>query len=164
MGHNITRAQFLRGDFSGRQTVLRPPWSHIEALFIERCTQCNQCVEACPEHIIQLDKRGYPIVNFKKGECTFCGACAQECESDAIQSDTTQKPWTISAVIGMDCLPLKGVVCMSCADECERSAIQLRLVAGGVAIPQLDTQSCNGCGACYRVCPVSAIEMTSGTD
>ena len=159
MRQNITRAQFLRGDFSARRRGIRPPWHCDEIMFVEKCTRCSKCIEACPENIIQADKHGFPVINFNVGECTFCAACAQECESHAIQSDTTSKPWRISAFITDYCLPLKGVVCGRCADECEISAISLRLVAGGIAIPRLNNQQCTGCGACYLVCPASAIEM-----
>lgn len=157
MKQTISRAQFLRGDFSGRRLSLRPPWHGNEEQFIAACDRCGQCITACADNILQSDPYGLPIVNFQKGECTFCGACAQHCPTGALQYDTNQAPWTLRAVIGDSCLAFKGVVCNRCAEECEVSAIRLRLVAGGIAIPQLDTQHCNGCGACVRSCPASAI-------
>jgi ferredoxin-type protein NapF len=30
---------------------------------------------------------------------------------------------------------------------------------GAIAIPVVDVDSCNGCGACYAPCPVNAIEI-----
>ena len=159
MTQTLTRAQFLRGDFRSRHRAIRPPWHCEELLFTENCSQCNQCIDACPAKIIQQHKNGFPVINFSKGECTFCGACAEQCPTPALNFDTSHQPWSIRAQINENCLTYKGVVCMSCADECEVSAINLKLVAGGVAIPQLKTETCNGCGACYRVCPTSAIEM-----
>lgn len=161
MKQTITRAQFLRGDFSGRRQPLRPPWHADEALFLAACDRCGECVSACEAKILQSDQYGLPIVNFQHGECTFCAACAQHCPTGALQYDAERVPWTLRAVINDSCLAFKGVVCNRCAEECEVSAIRLRLVAGGIALPQLETQQCNGCGACVRTCPASAIVMQS---
>lgn len=161
MSNHLTRAQLLRGDISGRRTPVRPPWHFSELQFIEQCTRCDKCIELCPEQIIQADKKGFPFINFRKGECTFCGTCAQECPTQALNSDTTRNPWSIRAVINGDCLPFRGIVCGRCVDECEVNAISLQLVAGGIAMPRLDYDQCTGCGACYRICPSSAIDMQS---
>ncbi len=161
MKRTITRAQFLRGNFRGRNHLIRPPWHASEPHFVDACTRCSECIAACPEKIIQKDRHGFPMVSFQSGECTFCAACAQQCPTQALNYDQSASPWSIRAGIGDACLPLKGVVCMSCADECELRAIRLRMVAGGVAIPVLDTETCNGCGACVQICPTSAIAMHS---
>lgn len=159
MNKPISRAQFLRGDFSGQRRHIRPPWAKGEREFVVNCSRCDACIKACPEHILSHDPRGFPQVNFLKGECTFCGACSQACDSGAM-SITSSLPWTLRANIGNQCLPLQGVVCGSCADECEARAIRMRLVAGGISIPRIENESCTGCGACVRVCPTSAIELS----
>lgn len=160
MSKTISRAQFLRGDFSGKQRHIRPPWSRGERAFTGNCSRCDACIQACPEHILSRDQKGFPRVNFMKGECSFCGDCARACDTGALRSNTSSVAWTLSASIGNQCLPLQGVVCGRCAEECETSAISMRLVAGGISIPQLSTESCNGCGACYRICPTTAIELS----
>lgn len=69
---------------------------------------------------------------------------------------------TISAgpvVIGPACLALNGVVCRVCAEHCESHAIRFRLAPGGVAVPLLRAERCDGCGACVKVCPASAIAL-----
>ena len=160
MDKSISRAQFLRGDFSGKHRHIRPPWSKEEREFVGNCTRCDACIQACPETILAKDTKGFPVINFQKGECTFCAECTTACEADVFEPDTTQQPWSLAANIGNKCLPLQGVVCGRCAEECEIEAISMRLVAGGISIPRLSTESCNGCGACYRVCPTSAIEFS----
>lgn len=62
-------------------------------------------------------------------------------------------------LIGAACLALKQVVCHCCGDACEAGAIRFRLRAGGVAVPELDTETCTGCGACHDACPAGAIAM-----
>lgn len=160
MNNSISRAQFLRGDISGKHRHVRPPWSKGEREFIGKCTRCDACLKACPEHILSRDQNGFPLVNFMQGECTFCGDCARACGSGALHFNPSSTPWTLSAGIGSRCLPLQGVVCGRCAEECEAGAIGMRLVAGGISIPRLQNETCTGCGACYRVCPTTAIELS----
>jgi len=164
MKQTISRAQFLRGDFSGRRQPLRPPWHVNDVEFLADCDRCGQCVAACPEHILQSDQYGLPAINFQQGGCTFCGACAQHCPTGALRYDAERAPWTLRAVIADNCLAFQGVVCNRCAEECEVRAIRLRLVVGGVALPQLTTEQCTGCGACVRVCPATAIVIQTHGD
>jgi len=160
MSKSISRAQFLRGDFSGKHGHIRPPWSKGERSFTGDCSRCDDCIKACPEQILSHDQQGFPLINFMKGECTFCGDCARACNTSALQFNETVKPWTLRADINKQCLPLQGVVCGRCAEECEVSAIRMKLVAGGISIPQFESEACNGCGACFRVCPTTAIELS----
>ncbi|HEY9200263.1 MAG TPA: ferredoxin-type protein NapF [Gammaproteobacteria bacterium] len=158
MATSINRMQFLRGDFSGRQSPLRPPWAKSEAEFIESCTACNECLSACPQKIIVKGRAGYPLVDFNLGECVFCERCLQACPTDALEK-TGDQPWQIQAEISPSCLTMKGVVCRSCSEHCETRAIRFIARVGEVARPQINSQSCNGCGACVAVCPVAAVEI-----
>lgn len=54
------------------------------------CKGCGLCVEACPKHIIALDKnrmnsKGYhPAGLIDGGECIGCASCAAMCPDCAI--------------------------------------------------------------------------------
>lgn len=158
MSSTISRAQFLRGDISGRSRPLRPPWSLPEQVFVERCTRCGDCIRICPQHILEPGSGGFPRVDFSRGECLFCGDCTRVCAAGALRRDGGD-PWTIRARIGERCLAFRGVECRSCAEPCAPRAIRFRPVAGGVAQPVLEPVACNGCGACYSVCPARAIAL-----
>lgn len=67
-------------------------------------------------------------------------------------------------VIGPACLALNSVVCRSCAEHCEHHAIHFRLAPGGIAIPLVRAERCNGCGACVPICPTSAITLQATAD
>lgn len=155
----------MRGDFSGSRRGIRPPRARSEAEFTDRCERCGDCIAACPEGILVKGPGGFPVVDFALGACTFCGKCAASCTHDAYAPpDFRDTPaWRLDIVIGEQCLSRKGVVCRSCGDACESAAIRFRLMTGGRAQPTLDTRCCNGCGACFAVCPVRCISISPGT-
>jgi len=159
MTSSINRAQFLRGNFTGRSNPLRPPWSLPEPPFVDCCTRCDQCISVCPEKILRKGHAGFPQVDFTYGECTFCTDCSSVCESGAIQRQTEQQPWHNKAVVEATCLAVQGVICVICAEQCDNRSISFTLQAGKVALPQIDLTSCTGCGACYRPCPANAITI-----
>ena len=65
--NDTSRRQFLRGDFSGRDMPLRPPWALREREFAQRCTRCDACNDACPTGIIVRGQGGFPEVDFSRG-------------------------------------------------------------------------------------------------
>ncbi|MDH5571007.1 MAG: ferredoxin-type protein NapF [Gammaproteobacteria bacterium] len=158
MARNISRVQFLRGNFSGHTLVIRPPWSVEESVFTESCTRCNECLKVCETGILVAGQGGFPEVNFSKGECSFCQQCAQICR-EKIFNSVNKIPWQHVAIINENCLSLKGIVCQVCGEQCESRAIRFKQQAGKIAQPVIDTDNCNGCGACSQPCPVSAIEF-----
>jgi len=158
---SISRRQFLRGNFHKNANRIRPPWSLVENEFINSCTQCNECVDKCPEKIIVKGDGGYPVINFDLGGCTFCQDCVAACDEGALTTNNTEQlPWNITANVSSECISLHGVACRSCADSCEEEAITFRLQVGGISQPEINTGSCTGCGFCIVTCPVKAIKIS----
>jgi ferredoxin-type protein NapF len=157
--NSISRAQFIRGNFSGSRQVIRPPWAMAEPDFVAACSRCGDCIGACPEKILETGRGGFPQVNFSKGECTFCGDCAGRCKSGVLNKRVDVAAWPLKAIIAPTCLALKQVVCRSCGESCPIGAIRFRLSVGAVARPEVDLAACTGCGACYGPCPVSAVAI-----
>ena len=148
----------MRGDFKARRSPQRPPWALAEQAFLDACTRCAACVPACPTQIIVV-VRGYPEVDFKRGECTFCGECVAACKDRALVRDG-REPWTIKAQVADNCLARRGVECRVCGDPCPVTAIRFSPRLGGPPVAEVDTALCTGCGACVAPCPVAAISLT----
>jgi len=162
----LSRAAFLQGAWRKDQTLIRPPWAKEESDFIAHCdSSCQACSNACPEKIIVIGRGKYPHIDFSQGECTFCEQCVDACDYDALVKQGDGKPWIHKAVIKMDqCITQQSVVCRSCSEMCEVAAIKFTPVIGGVSSPELNSDLCNGCGACINVCPSKALFIQSLDD
>ena len=156
-----SRRNFLRGNLANRVQNIRPPWSLEEPLFLEKCNQCNDCLDACPEKIISLDDSGAPYISFSQSGCSFCAECLESCKTGALQglrSDIDQA-WNHGMRIADMCLSVSGVVCRACGDHCESRAIKFTLLTKGRSLPEISSRLCTGCGQCISVCPSNAISI-----
>jgi formate hydrogenlyase subunit 6/NADH:ubiquinone oxidoreductase subunit I len=78
-------------DFDKR--AVRPPGSVAEALFLERCIKCDQCLRVCPTNVLQpalfetgLEGVWTPVLNNRMGYCELnCVLCGQVCPTGAIR-------------------------------------------------------------------------------
>ena len=159
---NLSRTQFLHGEWRESDLPQRPPWSVPEGQFVNNCsglTACGRCVSACPEEILINGRGNLPVVDFSLGACTFCQECVKACPSDLFIS-TELPAWNIKAGMSPECLAKKNIECRSCSEACENSAIKFSLHVGRVATPKVDVESCTGCGECLSVCPVKAITVS----
>ena len=132
------------------------PWLKDHARFTDQCSRCAECVKACETQIIVSGDGGFPQIDFSQGECTFCYQCAERCPENLFVAKQNS-PWDAKASINAQCLALQNVECRACAESCEQSAIVFQLAVGRVAQPKLNTELCNGCGACVATCPTSSI-------
>ncbi|MEZ8304475.1 ferredoxin-type protein NapF [Vibrio splendidus] len=139
---------------------IRLPWINSLESFIDDCTRCGKCIENCETKIIIVGDGGFPTVDYSKDECTFCYQCADVCP-EPIFKPKEETPWQAKASISDKCLAQQNVECRSCGDMCEPMAIQFQLRAGSVALPKIELDECNGCGACVAVCPTSAILVSN---
>ncbi len=154
------KRNLLRGSFSSEpaSAPIRPPNALSEVEFAGACTRCGDCISKCPLGIIKVGQGGYPELDFSQRGCDFCGECVAVCATGALEK---KEPLTLSgrASIGKGCLAYNGVECRSCEDACEVRAIKFRLQINKVAEPQLDQNTCTGCGECVSYCPKSVIEI-----
>lgn len=137
--------------------IILPPGAGNKEEFINKCLNCNLCVNNCPNKIIKKADSSYNAVHldYSEGFCKFdCHKCSQVCPSGAIKKislEEKQKTRIGMAMINED----KCSKCGLCAFACPVHAI---IIEEG-KVPVLNAVKCIGCGACKNVCRFNAIEI-----
>ena len=131
---------------------LRPPGAVGEDLFQERCTQCGDCIDACPHDAIeQLAVRETPGIFPGEAPCQLCDGfpCIEACETDALIpiKNLYEVRMGIAKVLQNVCTAGNG--CNACVPKCPTGAIAMDFSAFIVAV---DTNLCVGCGVCQYIC------------
>lgn len=131
---------------------LRPPGAVEEGLFIERCTQCGDCIDACPHDAIeQLAVHETPGIFPGETPCQLCDGfpCIQACETDALVpiKNLYEVRMGIAKVSQNICTAGNG--CNACVPKCPTGAIAMDFSAFIVAV---DANLCVGCGVCQYIC------------
>jgi len=137
--------------------VILPAGAGSKERFVNKCLNCNLCVENCPMKIIKKADDSFPAIHieYNKSFCDYdCHKCSQICPSGAIKRLTLkQKRHTQIglAVVNQDAC----IQCGLCVTECPRSAI----TKPRGEFPQISPEICVGCGACQAVCPAAALTI-----
>ena len=84
------------------------------------CNQCGECVNACPEGALTIDKLGVVVLN--KELCTGCHACVEACPTNAMMVENSIKS------------PFKCISCGKCVKNCPTGALKLKEDNGGTAL------------------------------
>lgn len=157
------RAFFMTGKVKDINSDIHLPWLKNAEHFLDKCTQCQACIEHCPESIIEKGQGGYPTVNFNLGECTYCQACADHCPEDLFDLEQPEA-WSLALHINENCFTERGIVCQSCRDVCEPQAISFKYALSSVPKPELNLAACTSCGACVSSCPANAVSLLPNQD
>ena len=169
---NPSRRRLFKGRTKTQQ-YLRLPWIINEAVFTAKCTQCQDCLNACETNIIVRDEQGFPKVDFTQGECTFCNKCQQVCEQPLfidrlLEENKKIKPWPTDLSISNKCLAKAEIFCQSCRDVCESNAIKFSYIKAGkissIPQPEIVENDCTQCGACITSCPQDALHFDISTN
>ncbi len=131
---------------------LRPPGAVEEDLFRERCTQCGDCIDACPHDAIeQLAVQETPGIFPGEAPCQLCDGfpCIQACETDALVpiKNFYEVRMGIAKVSQKVCTAGNG--CNACVPKCPTGAIAMDFSA---FIVDVDAGLCVGCGICQYIC------------
>ena len=150
-----------------RTDWLRPPGAVEEALFLDRCTRCGDCLPACPYGSIKKDPAsGYPVLFANESPCFLCDdfPCIAACATEALLplGDRTEVRMGLAIVNQAICTADQG--CRFCLAKCPVDA--LMVVGPEDPYPIVDQEKCVGCGICEQVCSTVndkiAIKVFSG--
>ena len=141
-------------------TFLRPPGAlEDESLFLETCTRCHACMNACPFDIIQItgpltgDAEGTPVLKLNQNPCHWCSTmdCIHACPSDALSMPDNGNVKAIGKVwLEQDaCLNTDGIFCDTCVMYCPSDVQAIKMKNN---FPSLDENACVGCGLCVYYC------------
>ena len=134
-----------------RTDWLRPPGAADEAIFLERCTKCSDCVKACPYESIVVHQDGTPVVFADQTPCFLCDdtPCIAACATEALLPVGGTQDVQMGLAIVNHRLCTAGQGCHACVSKCPTDALTMdfdaqRLVVAG--------ERCVGCGMCEHVC------------
>lgn len=152
----------LQGVTAGRQAedgrFILPPGIQSPGHFLENCTQCYNCVSACPHEALEVwreeesDYDGYPVIEPRRQPCYRCDdcPCISACENDTLYKNFAEKSMGTAVVDKKLCLTYQGGFCQSCITACPLSGIAIDKVFEGH--PTVNEALCTGCGFCTYSC------------
>lgn len=135
-----------------RTDWLRPPGAVTEALFLERCTRCGDCLKACPYDSIKSEgKSGTPVIFPDEMPCQLCDdfPCIASCGTDALLPVAGVEAVAMGIAVVAHRMCTAGQGCHACVSRCPTEALAMDFDAFRLAVIE---DRCVGCGLCEQTC------------
>ncbi len=140
-----------RKDFS-----LRPPGAVVEVTFLELCTRCDDCINACPPKSIKKSSKkgmeGTPVILPREEPCVLCNDlhCIKACTTGALISvERESVSMGVARIEKKKCFAWDGQNCQFCSAKCPFPGEALYL---DDFRPVIREEKCTGCGLCEQAC------------
>lgn len=153
---------------SGITPQLLPPGAGDSFRFANRCDACHLCVTQCPTKILQPSplRKGPVLLDPLQGGCQYnCVRCGEVCPTGALPRLSLEEKRSLRlGTVEFDpqfCLAVQDhEICSKCAEACPNASLIIRLSRTAFHLPDLDPDSCNGCGSCVFSCPAVSKALT----
>lgn len=141
----------------------RPPFSMDEVDFLNTCSRCMDCIDACPHQALfplgvksGLLRAGTPALDLCKRGCHLCQdwPCVMACKTGALALPESGSMPRLARV-GVD-----GGRCPEGCDACVQACPPRAMVREAGQAPHLDVARCPGCGLCLQACPLDPPALT----
>lgn len=134
-----------------RTDWLRPPGAVGEAIFLERCTKCSDCMKACPHESIVIHQDGTPVIYPDQMPCYLCDdtPCIAACATDALLPLGSVNEARMGVAVINHRLCTAGQGCHACVSKCPTDALTMDFDAQRLVVA---VERCVGCGMCEHVC------------
>ena len=144
-----------------RTDWLRPPGALEEPQFLESCTGCGDCVEACPHESISVLEENHvsdvpyrqetPVIYPDEQPCYLCEdfPCIAACEPEALRPVGTFKEVDMGIAVVSQRICTAGQGCNACVAQCPTRAIAMDFASLAIRV---DGDLCVGCGICEHTC------------
>lgn len=136
--------------------LFRPPGACSEEEFLQKCTQCEDCIKVCPPQIIKKapdafgKAKGTPMLKPLEDPCLMCAElpCISACDTGALSLRYPSVMGT-ATINKMECLAHRNEFCSICQECCP--VLDAIFVIEGK--PFIREEHCTGCGICFDRCP-----------
>ncbi len=135
-----------------RTDWLRPPGAVGETLFLERCTQCGDCIKACPPGaIVAHGQDATPVLFADQSPCLLCEdfPCIAVCATGALLPVDGMADVRMGIARVSYRLCTAGQGCYACVSKCPTNALAMDVASLQLT---LAAEVCVGCGMCEMVC------------
>ena len=134
-----------------RTDWLRPPGAVGEAIFLERCTKCSDCMKACPHESIVIHQDGTPVIYPDQMPCHLCDdtPCIAACATEALLPVGSVNEARMGVAVINHRLCTAGQGCHACVSKCPTDALTMDFDAQRLVVA---VERCVGCGMCEHVC------------
>jgi ferredoxin-type protein NapG len=147
--------------FTKRVPLLRPPGALSERAFLQACTRCDKCLNACPKDaILRVPKKmGFlimdtPYIDPMKVPCVMCDdlPCISACPDGAllpVPGGPADVEMGYAILDKKKCQSYGHTFCQQCVIDCP---IPGAITQNQEQQPIFHRDICTGCGVCVRSC------------